>query len=245
MNDAIVMHIHQAARWEYPNEACGVVVSIGKKPIALSCRNLARNPKDQFVMSPEDYAMAASQGEILAIWHTHVECDPVASDADKIGCENTQLPWYIVSVYMKDDGEFHFSDLNFIEPTGYELDYVGRPYVWGVIDCFTILRDYYRKEFGIHINDYPREEPNGKTGHHYFIDAFEFEGFVLLDAHAPYKKGDLIFMQIQGMEPNHCAIYIGDDKILHHCVNRLSKVDIYGGYWEKHTTHRLRHKNHV
>jgi cell wall-associated NlpC family hydrolase len=50
-------------------------------------------------------------------------------------------------------------------------------------------------------------------------------------------------MQTDGSgNPNHIAVYIGNEMILHHGHGRLSRRDIYGGFWQKHTTHHLRHK---
>ncbi|MEZ6841284.1 NlpC/P60 family protein [Acinetobacter baumannii] len=39
------------------------------------------------------------------------------------------------------------------------------------------------------------------------------------------------------------ALYIGNNQFLHHVQGRLSTIDTYGGYWEKHTIRRLRHVN--
>jgi cell wall-associated NlpC family hydrolase len=50
-------------------------------------------------------------------------------------------------------------------------------------------------------------------------------------------------MKVASSVPNHAAIYIGGDIILHHVYGRLSNRQIYGGYWRKHTTHHLRHKS--
>jgi len=41
---------------------------------------------------------------------------------------------------------------------------------------------------------------------------------------------------------NHAAIYIGNQQILHHCPNRLSKRDAYGGFWIDYTHSIWRHK---
>ncbi|WP_255344084.1 NlpC/P60 family protein, partial [Acinetobacter baumannii] len=43
-----------------------------------------------------------------------------------------------------------------ISPTGYEAPYEGRPYVYGSFDCWTLCRDFYLREFGIELRDYPR-----------------------------------------------------------------------------------------
>jgi cell wall-associated NlpC family hydrolase len=40
--------------------------------------------------------------------------------------------------------------------------------------------------------------------------------------------------------PNHGAVYLGDGRIGHHQQNRLSSIDIYGGYYQKMTSKILR-----
>ena len=48
-------------------------------------------------------------------------------------------------------------------------------------------------------------------------------------------------MQVASPVPNHAAVYLGDGLILHHLQGRLSSRDVYGGYWQKITTHILRY----
>jgi cell wall-associated NlpC family hydrolase len=57
------------------------------------------------------------------------------------------------------------------------------------------------------------------------------------------KVGDVILIQVHANVPNHAAIYIGNEKIMHHVAGRLSKTDPYGGYWLKHSHSIYRHKD--
>jgi cell wall-associated NlpC family hydrolase len=57
------------------------------------------------------------------------------------------------------------------------------------------------------------------------------------------RHGDAVLMNISGKVSNHCAVYLGDNLILHHINKRLSSRDVYGGYWLKNTTQALRHKD--
>lgn len=45
------------------------------------------------------------------------------------------------------------------------------------------------------------------------------------------QKGDIFFMQY-GKMPDHCAVYIGDDQILHHHKDRLSCRAVFGGMYK-------------
>ena len=225
----------------YPCEACGVVVALpnGKQEV-IPCRNIAEDPRNFFMADYDDVAKARERGEIVAVWHTHVEIPNVPSEADRKACEASAIPFLIYTISKGE--EFHLSEPYVLTPSGAETDYLGRPYVEGIFDCYSLLRDYYRREFGIHLNDYPRTESGGAKGFTRFIERYEQEGFQLV-SDGSYKPGDVFFMQVMNDScPNHIGIYLGDEIIMHHCHGRLSKRDVYGGFWAKHTTHHLRHK---
>jgi proteasome lid subunit RPN8/RPN11 len=243
MSNDLVSFVQEEGARQYPNEACGLVVRVGKKSVPVACKNVAENPTQHFVMDVRDYAAASDMGEIIGIWHTHIEIDPTPSDADKMGCENSELPWFIMSVY-KAEGGYNFSEMTVTEPSGFEMPYLERPYAFGVLDCWSLVRDYYRREFNIKLGDYPRIERFWANGFDFFGENWKNEGFVQLVNDEEPRTGDLFLIQTDGSgNPNHIAIYLGDEVILHHCHGRLSRRDIYGGYWNKHTTHHLRHKS--
>lgn len=243
MSNDLISFIQEEGARQYPNEACGLVVRVGKKSVPVACKNVAENPQQHFVMDVRDYAAASDMGEVIGIWHTHVEIPPTPSDADKMGCENSELPWFIVSVYKAEEG-YNFSEMTITEPSGFELAYLERPYAFGVLDCWSLVRDYYRREFNIKLGDYPRIERFWANGYNFFGENWKNEGFVQLVNDEEPRTGDLFLIQTDGSgNPNHIAIYLGDEVILHHCHGRLSRRDIYGGYWHKHTTHHLRHKS--
>lgn len=232
--------IHAEAIGKYPMEACGVLLKKGKKCVAVACRNASPEPANHLTIDPMEYSRLCDTGAVVGIWHTHPEQSAEASIADRVGCEDSELPWFILSLHKRGD-EYVFSDPVTIQPEGTELPYLERPYVTGVLDCYSIVRDYYKREFGITINDYLRVEADGRMGYSFFVDRYEQEGFVRLVNREP-QIGDVFIIQT-GTTNNHLAIYVGNDQILHHCHGRLSRRDVYGGgFWQHHTTYHLRHK---
>lgn len=241
MDSRILTAIHEEAIRVFPNEACGVIVAQGKRGVVIPCKNISEEPTKFFVMDPMDYARAANNGDIVAIWHTHPNASSDASGTDLAGVESTALEWIIVGVRKAGD-QFVFDKPKTYRPTGYEAPYLERPYLVGIYDCYSLVRDYYRREFGIELSQYLHSEKWWEEGKNLLVENFTAEGFVQLIGKEP-QVGDLFFIQSGGEVPNHCAIYVGDDKILHHCFDRLSRLDVYGGgYWQKHTTHHLRHQ---
>jgi proteasome lid subunit RPN8/RPN11 len=76
-----------------PDECCGVVVNGQYVP----CRNLADDPKEDFVMDPRDYAKALLLGNIEAVVHSHPKGGE-ASPLDKRVCDLIKVPFYIYLV---------------------------------------------------------------------------------------------------------------------------------------------------
>lgn len=242
-NQELTSFMQQVGSLEYPKEACGLVVSIGSKSVPFACENSAEFPLIDFMISAEEYSRIADMGEIIACWHTHPNLTKEPSDADRAGCENSGIPWFIMSV-NKAGTEFVFDGPLLLEPCGFEMSYIERPYVFGVFDCYTLLCDYYKRELDITLSkDYPYVYDFGKKGMNLFVEHFKKENFVRLMNDEIAEVGDVFLLQTGGTVTNHIAIYIGDDMILHHCHGRLSKRDVYGGYWLKHTTHHLRHES--
>lgn len=239
--DTLTLTMREAGVRAYPKEACGVIVAAGKKAVVIECRNVSPEPKGQFIIDPQDYTAAADRGEIIGIWHTHPDFSSEASDADRVGCENSELPWFILGLHKGDSG-FWFDELSMIEPCGFEMPYVGRPFAMGVLDCYTMLTDFYEREFGVEITDYPRIEASGRMGFTYFTERYEGEGFVSVMGQEP-KLGDVFFTQSESSPvPDHILIYIGNDTVMHHAIGRLSRRETYGGsVWQQRTTHHLRH----
>lgn len=241
-NSHLVEVMRREGAASYPREACGVVIAVGRKYEVVTCRNVAQRD-DQFMIHHEDLHAALSRGELIAVWHTHCDLPPTPSQADLAGVEATGVSWFIMSVRKGEGGQFEFEGPTVHVPKGLQIPYTERPYVPGAFDCYSLVRDYYRNEFGVHLGDYPRVLADGSPGEVVFAQKFAAEGFVPVDPAAP-KVGDLLLIALPGQSvPTHSALYIGNDQILHHCRGRLSRREQYFGYWQRHTTHHLRHKS--
>jgi proteasome lid subunit RPN8/RPN11 len=239
MDNKLVEAMKLASVKAYPHEGCGLVIMYGTKPKLIVCANQSADPANQFVISPESYAEAAEQGEVIAVWHSHVDISDEPSEADLQSCELSQMPWFITAV-TKEGEELTATNPRKIEPIGYKAPYIGRPYVFGVFDCWALIRDYYKNEFGTDLEDYNRQEFFWLKGIDIIGENWENCGFKLVTDDS-FQVGDLLLIQNSASMMNHVALYVGDDRILHHCHNRLSKKDTYAGYWQKHTVMHIRH----
>ena len=117
---------------------------------------------------------------------------------------------------------------------------VGREWSHGVLDCYALVRDWYQLERGVDLPNFARFDDWWKRGENLYIENFARAGFAPVDA-SDLQAGDCFLMQVASSVPNHAAVYLGDGLILHHLQGRLSSRDVYGGYWQKVTTHILRY----
>ncbi|SSM86542.1 metal-dependent protease [Acinetobacter baumannii] len=241
MQQTTLQAIEAHAVAEYPRECCGLIVAGGDGEIYIACRNLATTPSEHFRLPAEDFADAEDVGEVLAVVHSHPNASAAASDADRVMCEASGLPWHIVSVGQCVGADPECGDLQTIEPCGYEAPLVGRQFAHGVLDCYSLVRDFYARELGIQLSQYEREDDWWEKGQDlYSLDRLRAEGFELIDGEP--QRGDMILMQIRSPVSNHAGVYLGDGKMLHHMHGRLSETVVYGGMWAERTRHIVRHK---
>jgi proteasome lid subunit RPN8/RPN11 len=224
------------AEEDTPNEACGLVVSSGKRHRLIRGKNVALLPKQQFEMHPDAWLEVQDHEQVIAIYHSHPHTSAEPSVQDLVACEASGLPWHIVCPHTRQH--------TLTEPSGYEAPYEGRPYLYGVLDCYSLMRDWYKREWGLRLMDFEREPSFWLKGKNTFVESFEECGFTRLIEQEP-EVGDLMLVQIASTVPNHIVLYVGDGKILHHVEGRLSKIDPYGGAWRRFTTHHLRHASRM
>jgi proteasome lid subunit RPN8/RPN11 len=229
------------ARTCYPAEACGLLVRVKRTVKYWPCRNQAPllAAKDSFVMHPEDWVAAEEVGDIVAVVHSHPDDDAHPSSADKRACHRCGLPWFILATPG--------TEWRVVQPA--PLPLVGREFVHGQVDCYTLVQDYYDAVLGIDLPDFTRTDEWWAHGQDLYRDGFSQAGFVDCGAIQP-RRHDVLLMQVAARVDNHAAVFVGPDpdmpgtadRVLHHLYGRLSGHDVWGGDWARRTTSVLRHK---
>ena len=222
------------AKEDFPKEAVGLVHVVKGKNRYFKCKNIAETPDEHFILDPDDYLKAETKGEITAVFHSHPKTSPAPSPADMVACEASGLPWFIVNPNTETWGSY--------TPNGFELPYVGREFSHGIVDCYSLVRDFYKREFNLELNDYNRRDQWWYKGENMYLDNFAKEGFKEIDLEN-IGYGDLFLMQLESPVPNHAAIYLDQGIVLHHVQGRLSSRDVYGGYYQKVTAKVLKHES--
>lgn len=182
--------------------------------------NTAVNPINDFDISFDDkVALLASPP--LALIHSHPNGSQEPSDRDTASQLATGWTWGISMVHGNPHTGQIFS-VGFPEFWGDDVPIpplLGRQYLWGVRDCWTLCRDYYRLQ-GKTLKNVPRSRnPAHYPSGHPQSAPFKFYppmvGFEPLDSPLDRKPGDFLTLCWRDSTPNHCAIYLGNSKLLH------------------------------
>ena len=209
------------SKQEEPHEMCGFVILRDGEKIFMPCENVAEDKDNHFEIDPDDYLRAEESGEVLALVHSHPNGKPKLSSADLQTQMMCQLDFWLVC-----DGKIHTFPK--ITPL------IGRDFEHGKMDCYTLYRDFYRLA-GYEMPDFERDDYWWEDGFNLYLDNIENVGFERVTDEHELQIGDVILIQIGSNVPNHAAIYVGNQMVLHHAPKRLSKRDLYDGYWLKHT----------
>lgn len=212
-------------------EVCGFVIDGQVVP----CDNHHFSPSSNFAIDAIDFAKAEKQGRIDAIYHSHPHGPAGFSLADVKACKQSNVPWI---VFDAPSGGFFYAD-----PTG-NAPYEGRQWIYGIHDCYAILRDFYAREFGIVLDDFERGAEGEWEADEWrmFVNNYAAQGFVEIDR--PERKGDFLLMQLNAPSPNHAGVVSEEGwTFYHHLMNRRSEKTVYGGYWARITTKVLRHRD--
>lgn len=229
----------------FPAESCGLIVDNKYVP----CRNISKHT-DQFEIHHEDLAAAEDIGEIQAYVHSHPNASARASEIDLLQIELHQKPWIICA----------YPDIEFqvYEPSGYKAPLVGRNYIHGVQDCYSIVRDFYERELGINLIDFEREDAwwEHKESKSLYLDGFGEAGFIEV---TDLQYGDVMLCRVGRTEHvNHAIIWLGDQTelkseqteacvgssiILHHPYGRKSVREVFGRQWQERVVKVVRYEN--
>lgn len=233
LTDDLRAQIRAHAEAEYPREACGLVVSdVGGALQYRRCANISIDPTEEFRLAPKDWLLAEAAGKVVAVVHSHPDGDYRPSASDLAVLEAGNVPWVILSWPA---GLFSVT-----HPSKAGLPLLGRQFVHGTLDCFTLVRDYYRTELGIYLPDVWHAYDWWAEGGNLYLDHYAEAGFERVNS---LRQHDVILMTIRAKVPNHAGVYLGGGMILHHFAHQLSRRDLYGGLWQRATYGFFRHRS--
>ncbi|MYA09818.1 MAG: hypothetical protein F4060_02440 [Holophagales bacterium] len=212
---------HAVAEW--PRESVGVIDDLGRYRIVP---NIAADPEAGFELPADLYLW-----DVAAIVHSHPNGAEFPSRTDMESQIAAGVLYGIVPVskWFADgpcrgrwaDPYGSVSNLIVGEPffwpdTG--RPYLGRPYRHGVTDCYTLLRDWYRRERGLELPavayDWRWDESDAEldlyTSWRRRLDWAEIDP-------AEAQPGDAVLFRMAGSEvANHAGVLLEGGLLLHH-----------------------------
>jgi cell wall-associated NlpC family hydrolase len=107
---------------------------------------------------------------------------------------------------------------------------LGKQWKYGVNDCFSLVRDYFRLQ-GIQLPNFKRPA-DLETCESIFLLQAKAYGFVEVEF-AMRKPGDVLIMRLGTATPMHAAILLENEQILHQRQDSLSTVEGLTAYHVK------------
>jgi len=235
-----------------PYEMCGVLYADKDTgvPTFKECPNVHPDPKNWFRIDAKTVAGFSIAGHsILAYVHSHPNGSSQPSPEDIVEMNLQNKPYIIVGCESK--------TVETWQPTTEPL--VGRNYVHGKQDCYTIVRDYYQRECGIILPDFDREDRwwENADGPSLYAENFKQAGFHQIEPHQVRKHDVMLCYWGQTQHVNHALIYLGSEAnfiseeiqptigtrlFLHHPYNSLSTICILGEERLATVAYFLRHR---
>lgn len=217
----ILAHAQAAA----PEECCGFLIQEGRTQVYLPVSNAAAEKTETFAIDAEDFVNAQERGEILAVVHSHPSGELFLSGADRQMQNQLRLPFVLaVSGSLK-----VFRPVPLLR---------GRPFEYGVADCAALVRDAFHLA-GVDLDDHERTDLETDAERGELLAHGLAQGFVQVDADG-IRVGDVLLTGTDG-RPEHAALYIGDNEMLHHAFDTLSRREPYNDFWRRRTLAVLRH----
>lgn len=232
VRDAMLAHAADCA----PRECCGLLVRIDDTLHYLAAANLAPQSagRDRFELDPAAWAVEDTGAEVVAVVHSHPNASANPSMADRVGCERSGLPWLIMG--------WPSGALVEVLPSGWSAPLVRREFAFGVLDCYTLVQDFYQRELGITLPDFERSDGFWERGEHLYRDNLEAAGFEVVATAEP-RPGDGVLMRVMSRDvDNHAGVYLGDGLMLHHLYGQLSRVERWDWPWQQRTQAVVRHR---
>jgi len=197
-------------------ETCGFVMPDGS---VIQVPNTAKNPKEEFRI---EASTVAEYAEAVGCWHSHLEMERF-SVRDQLAIHaDGQMPW---AVYTLSSNKFCECD-----PLSY-APYEGRPYVWGIWDCYSLICDWLERERDVRLPEWERgtwgewDEPHFKP--------FDEEWSTWCRRVDEPRVGDILLFNVGSHHghTDHVGVVTTNHYFLHHPASKLSCKSRLGSHW--------------
>ena len=207
--------IKEEAQKAYPNECWGYIYPEGKILKTFPCENLAKDKLNCVITDPRHYIKACDLGAV-SFYHSHPTPPSEIHKFEQQICNELMMSSIIYTNYL--------DKFDVLDPDGKIFPLEDRPFLYGVFDCWTLVRDKILLTDKRKLTNY--KEPWGwwTTGGSAFLENIEKEGYRETNE---LKDGNVILMNWKCDIPNHIGYYEGG-RVLHHYLGGTSRWDDLG-----------------
>ena len=174
----------------------------------IPCKNISDRPLSNFKIDPLIFVKHYKQ--TTAIIHSHVtKKSPQVLDirspsiTDLAHQKKLPIPWLIYGT----DGKNCLPPVKL--PRICSSNYLGRPFIWFIFDCYTLVQDYYFFEKGIKLADHKidKEYRDIRQLEYIFEPYIQEYGFKELNNIEGLQNGDLFIVNNGNLKRNHLVIF--------------------------------------
>ena len=226
LSDFVVAKMRSYAIEKWPEECCGIIAESRFFPQ----QNISPKPGVSFVMSDEVWVEYGDS--IQAVVHSH--CSPVCgiepSQPDMELQVPTAMPWGILLASKEHASKpLWWGDFRLSQPLE------DRPFIHGVLDCYSLVRAWYWQNKQQLVPDVPREN---RWWTRQEVDLYE-ENYHQVGFHDIDKEdvdvGDMVIFRLHGKYSHHAGLYIGNGLMIHHLQRERSCIEPFSR-WQKFAT---------
>ena len=235
VREAVIEHGMQ----EYPREAVGIVRAGSYVPL----ENVHDDPANHFRLD-------AFPDGAQAVIHTHTRTDSrlgplhvsaAPSQSDMQTQQAMGIPWAIQP--MQQNGPA--GRLEWFGDTCPTPTLVGREFLSGSRDCWCLVRDFFRLQWGINLLNLPRDDDWYRRTEDefdllgpYWIKKAGFEPIEFSEA----RPGDVVLGSIASRRNNHTGLLCSRGLVLHQIEGRRSCLEPINP-WQRYIHSVVRHKD--
>jgi len=230
-NKQLFSQIKYHALNDNPNECCGLIIETGNKNIAVPTRNCAENKEHNFSINPYDYMMATDIGKPVGFYHSHCSNNEQFSDLDIHTSVNHKLPMLLYNIISDNFKIYNESEDKLSK-------YIGIKFQYNVSDCASLIQNFYKNEFNIHLPHVHRDSSWAEKTPQLISENISNFGFKQTK---DLKYGDIIVTKFLNEHPRHLMIYVGNNQILHNRRDSYSMIEEYSYNYKKITMFVIRH----
>ena len=222
----------------WPDEGCGLIVD-GR---FYGLPNRAERPRGSYRIAASDITRIRDvHGAIQGIVHSHPDGWACPSSLDMERQAEWDVPFGIIVSHESGCEAPVWFGRQVARPA-----LVGRGFRHGITDCKSLIDDWFAHHRGVQLLDQPRDWEWWANGGNLYQDCFARAGFTDI-AEADLQPGDCVLFAIRSRVPNHAAVFLEGEKVIHHPSGRhpvdpnmLSRVDHYQR-WRGHAVRWARH----